>query len=336
MKRVSETRSGIPAVSGSRGARCGRGAHRLGDRTGDANSPGLRTFPDVAAPAPVTLALLPDYRVQDGVESRQQTVERSGVSCRRRPPGARRPVAGRAGGREATHAEGAVSCSRGRPVVEQKSVRVPARVRGAASPDPWRVGETIQWPPRGRSESPIGSGSRWARTAEGASCLKGRCRARATTVQPVPACCGGRGPARPGAPVRGASPEDRPRAGGPASVRAPATARAPGGGRPGPGSGPASPATRNTGDPRSSSRPACRACRAGGGRSGGTVPARPYPPAALPSAPNADAFGAGPGLGRGLSPACSSRDADRQGNPMRGNPARMPARRRPCPRPRPR
>ena len=95
--------------------------------------------PDVAAPAPVTLALLPDYRVQDGAESRQQTVERPVFVPTRRPAP---PAVSTAQEAAKPRMQKGQFVLTGTAVVEQKSIAFLRESTGGKSRSV-RVGETI-------------------------------------------------------------------------------------------------------------------------------------------------------------------------------------------------
>jgi len=213
--------------------------------------------PDVAAPAPVTLALLPDYRVEDGVQSRQQTVERPVFVPTRRPAPPAVPAAQEAAKPRMQKGQFVLT---GTAVVEQKSVAFLRETAGGKSRSV-RVGETINGlvvaevkPDRVRLTMGEDSEELLLKVAAGPR----------TTVQPAqPVALGG--PGAPGAPVAG-------QPGGPAMGGGPA--QAPG-------------AQAGVGDAEASlleRRRAARAAQAAAeaaARSGQTVPP------ALPSAPNA-------------------------------------------------
>jgi len=95
--------------------------------------------PDVAAPPPVTLALLPDYRVDDGAESRQQTVERPVFVPTRRPAPPAVPTAQEAAKPRMQKGQFVLT---GTAVVEQKSIAFLRESAGGKARSV-RVGETI-------------------------------------------------------------------------------------------------------------------------------------------------------------------------------------------------
>lgn len=96
-------------------------------------------LPDVAAPAPVTLALLPDYRVENGAESRQQTVERPVFVPTRRPAPPAVPTGQEAAKPRMQKGQFVLT---GTAVVEQKSIAFLRESAGGKSRSV-RVGETI-------------------------------------------------------------------------------------------------------------------------------------------------------------------------------------------------
>jgi hypothetical protein len=170
--------------------------------------------PEVAAPAPVTLALLPDYRVQDGGESRQQTVERPVFVPTRRPAPPAVPAAQEAAKPRMQKGQFVLT---GTAVVEQKSVAFLRESAGGKSRSV-RVGETINGllvaevkPDRVRLTMGEDSEELLLKVAAGPR----------TTVQPVqPVAAGGLGAS--GAPVQG-QPGGPAMGGGPAAA-APGTA----------------------------------------------------------------------------------------------------------------
>jgi len=227
--------------------------------------------PDLPAPAPVTLALLPDYRVEDGVQSRQQTVERPVFVPTRRPAPPAVPAAQEAAKPRMQKGQFVLT---GTAVVEQKSVAFLRETAGGKSRSV-RVGETINGlvvaevkPDRVRLMMGEDSEELLLKVAAGPR----------TTVQPVQPVAAG-GPGAPGAPVAG-------QPGGPAMGGGPAAA-APGAAVPGAGA-PGQAAVDRAGytDTEASlleRRRAARAAQAAAeaaARSGQTVPP------ALPSAPN--------------------------------------------------
>ena len=94
---------------------------------------------DVAAPAPVTLALLPDQRVEDGAESRQQTVERPVFVPTRRPAPPAVPTAQEAAKPRMQKGQFVLT---GTAVVERKSIAFLRESAGGKARSV-RVGETI-------------------------------------------------------------------------------------------------------------------------------------------------------------------------------------------------
>jgi len=95
--------------------------------------------PDVAAPPPVTLALLPDYRVEDGGESRQQTLERPVFVPTRRPAPPPVPTGQEAAKPRMQKGQFVLT---GTAVVDQKSIAFLRESTGGKSRSV-RVGETI-------------------------------------------------------------------------------------------------------------------------------------------------------------------------------------------------
>jgi hypothetical protein len=95
--------------------------------------------PDVAAPPPVTLALLPDYRVEEGAESRQQTVERPVFVPTRRPAPPAVPTAQEAAKPRMQKGQFVLT---GTAVIERKSIAFLRESAGGKSRSV-RVGETI-------------------------------------------------------------------------------------------------------------------------------------------------------------------------------------------------
>lgn len=179
--------------------------------------------PDVVAPAPVTLALLPDNQAEDGVQSRQQTVERPVFVPTRRPAPPAVPAAQEAAKPRMQKGQFVLT---GTAVVEQKSVAFLRESAGGRSRSV-RVGETINGilvaevkPDRIRLTMGEDSEELLLKVAVGPR----------TTVQPVqPVAAGGPAGAS-GAPV-GGQPGGPAMGGGPAAA-APGTA-APGMGAPG-------------------------------------------------------------------------------------------------------
>ena len=252
--------------------------------------------PDVAAPAPVTLALLPDYGVEDGVQSRQQTVERPVFVPTRRPAPPALATAQEAAKPRMQKGQFVLT---GTAVVEQKSVAFLRESAGGKSRSV-RVGETINGlvvaevkPDRVKLTMGEDSEELLLKVAAGPR----------TTVQPVQPVAAG-GPA-PGAPVAG-------QPGGPAMGGGPAVAvgrrqlpgPAPRARREHTGPGRGRPVRLHEYGGLASRAPARSARRAGGSRSGGTSgPGRTARAAVGPEHDDPrDARGDGPGLGRGLSP----------------------------------
>ena len=228
--------------------------------------------PDVPAPAPVTLALLPDYRVEDGVQSRQQTVERPVFVPTRRPAPPAVPAAQEAAKPRMQKGQFVLT---GTAVVEQKSVAFLRESAGGKSRSV-RVGETINGlvvaevkPDRVRLTMGEDSEELLLKVAAGPR----------TTVQPVQPVATG-GPGAPGAPVAG-QPGGPAMGGGPAAARpapplpAPADRRQARGRR-----------SRGHGDAEASLLERRRAARAA--QAAAEAAARPGQtvPPALPSAPN--------------------------------------------------
>jgi hypothetical protein len=158
--------------------------------------------PDVAAPAPVTLALLPDYRVEDDAASRQQTVERPVFVPTRRPAPPAVPAGQEAAKPRMQKGQFVLT---GTAVVEQKSIAFLRESAGGKSRSV-RVGETINGllvaevrPDRVRLTMGDDSEELVLKVAAGPR----------TTTQPAPPTAPG-APQAPGAPTAG-------RAGGPAA-----------------------------------------------------------------------------------------------------------------------
>ncbi len=223
--------------------------------------------PDVAAPAPVTLALLPDYRGEDGVQSRQQTVERPVFVPTRRPAPPAVPAAQEAAKPRMQKGQFVLT---GTAVVEQKSVAFLRESAGGKSRSV-RVGETINGlvvaevkPDRVRLTMGEDSEELLLKVAAGPR----------TTVQPVQPVAPG-GPGAPGAPVAG-------QPGGPAMGGGPAVGGGPAAAAPGT-TAPSQAGYTETEASLLERRRAARAAQAAAeaaARSGQTVPP------ALPSAPN--------------------------------------------------
>ena len=219
--------------------------------------------PHVAAPPPVTLALLPDYRVQDA-ESRQQTVERPVFVPTRRPAPPAVPTAQEAATPRMQKGQFVLT---GTAVVEQKSIAFLRESAGGKSRSV-RVGERINGllvaevkPDRVRLTMGEDSEELLLKVAVGPR----------TTTQPAQPTA----PGAPGAPTAG-------QPGGPVAGGGAPAASSPGTGGPAQAPG----AQPGAGDAETSlleRRRAARAAQAAAeaaARSGQTVPP------ALPSAPN--------------------------------------------------
>jgi len=220
--------------------------------------------PDVAAPAPVTLALLPDYRVQDGVESRQQTVERPVFVPTRRPAPPAVPAAQEAAKPRMQKGQFVLT---GTAVVEQKSVAFLRESAGGKSRSV-RVGETINGllvaevkPDRIRLTMGEDSEELLLKVAVGPR----------TTIQPAQPTA----PGAPGAPTAG-------QPGGPAAGGGAPAASSPGTGGPvqAPGAQPGAGDAETSLLERRRAARAAQAAAEAAARSGQTVPP------VLPSAPN--------------------------------------------------
>jgi hypothetical protein len=222
--------------------------------------------PDVAAPAPVTLALLSDNRVEDGDQLRQQTVERPVFVPTRRPAPPTVTPAQEAAKPRMQKGQFVLT---GTAVVEQKSIAFLRETAGGKSRSV-RVGETINGlvvaevkPDRVRLTMGEDSEELLLKVAAGPR----------TTVQPVQPVAAG-GPGAPGAPVAG-------QPGGPAMGGGPAAA-APGAAAPGQA------AVDRAGytDSESSLLERRRAARAAQAAAEAAARAGQAVPPALPSAPN--------------------------------------------------
>ena len=220
--------------------------------------------PDVAAPAPVTLALLPDYRVQDGAESRQQTVERPVFVPTRRPAPPAVPTAQEAATPRMQKGQFVLT---GTAVVEQKSVAFLRESAGGKSRSV-RVGETINGllvaevkPDRVRLTMGEDSEELLLKVAVGPR----------TTIQPAQPTA----PGAPGAPTAG-------QPGGPAAGGGAPAASSPGTGGPvqAPGAQPGAGDAETSLLERRRAARAAQAAAEAAARSGQTVPP------VLPSAPN--------------------------------------------------
>jgi hypothetical protein len=223
--------------------------------------------PDAPAPAPVTLALLPDFRVEDGAQSRQQTVERPVFVPTRRPAPPPVPTAQEAAKPRMQKGQFVLT---GTAVVEQKSVAFLRESAGGKSRSV-RVGETINGllvaevkPDRVRLTMGEDSEELLLKVAAGPR----------TTVQPIQPVAAG-GPGAPGAPVAG-------QPGGPAAGGGAPAAAAPGTGGPAQAPG----AQPGVGDAEASLLERRRAARAA--QAAAEAAARPGQtvPPALPSAPS--------------------------------------------------
>jgi hypothetical protein len=176
--------------------------------------------PAATTPVPVELALLPDYRVEGGLEARPQTVERPVFVPTRRPAPPPVPVAQEAAKPRMQKGQFVLT---GTAVVEQKSVAFLREAAGGKARSV-RVGETINGllvaevkPDRVRLTLGDDSEELVLAVAKGPR----------TTVQPTPAgALGAPLPGQPGGPPAGA---------GPVAGAAPATGAPgqPGGAQPG-------------------------------------------------------------------------------------------------------
>ena len=220
--------------------------------------------PEVAAPAPVTLALLPDYRVQDGGESRQQTVERPVFVPTRRPAP---PAVSAAQEAAKPRMQKGQFVLTGTAVVEQKSVAFLRESAGGKSRSV-RVGETINGllvaevkPDRIRLTMGEDSEELLLKVAVGPR----------TTIQPAQPTA----PGAPGAPTAG-------QPGGPAAGGGAPAASSPGTGGPvqAPGAQPGAGDAETSLLERRRAARAAQAAAEAAARSGQTVPP------VLPSAPN--------------------------------------------------
>ena len=220
--------------------------------------------PDVAAPAPVTLALLPDDRAQDGAESRQQTVERPVFVPTRRPAPPAVPAAQEAAKPRMQKGQFVLT---GTAVVEQKSVAFLRESAGGKSRSV-RVGETINGllvaevkPDRIRLTMGEDSEELLLKVAVGPR----------TTTQPAQPTA----PGAPGAPTAG-------QPGGPAAGGGAPAASSPGTGGPvqAPGAQPGAGDAETSLLERRRAARAAQAAAEAAARSGQTVPP------VLPSAPN--------------------------------------------------
>ena len=231
--------------------------------------------PDVAAPAPVTLALLPDDRAQDGAESRQQTVERPVFVPTRRPAP---PAVSAAQEAAKPRMQKGQFVLTGTAVVEQKSVAFLRESAGGKSRSV-RVGETINGllvaevkPDRIRLTMGEDSEELLLKVAVGPR----------TTIQPAQPTA----PGAPGAPTAG-------QPGGPAAGGGAPAASSPGTGGPvqAPGAQPGAGDAETSLLERRRAARAAQAAAEAAARSGQTVPpALPSAPAtmtpATPSAPD--------------------------------------------------
>jgi hypothetical protein len=95
--------------------------------------------PEAAPPAPVAVALLPDYRIEGGLEARQQTVERPVFVPTRRPAPPPLPVAQEAAKPRMQKGQFVLT---GTAVVDQKSIAFLREAAGGKSRSV-RVGETV-------------------------------------------------------------------------------------------------------------------------------------------------------------------------------------------------
>jgi hypothetical protein len=220
--------------------------------------------PDVAAPAPVTLALLPDDRAQDGAESRQQTVERPVFVPTRRPAP---PAVSAAQEAAKPRMQKGQFVLTGTAVVEQKSVAFLRESAGGKSRSV-RVGETINGllvaevkPDRIRLTMGEDSEELLLKVAVGPR----------TTIQPAQPTA----PGAPGAPTAG-------QPGGPAAGGGAPAASSPGTGGPvqAPGAQPGAGDAETSLLERRRAARAAQAAAEAAARSGQTVPP------VLPSAPN--------------------------------------------------
>jgi len=156
--------------------------------------------PAAIAPAPVELALLPDYRVEGGLEARQQTVERPVFVPTRRPAPPPVPVAQEAAKPRMQKGQFVLT---GTAVVEQKSVAFLREAAGGKARTV-RVGETVNGllvaevkPDRVRLTLGDDSEELVLVVAKGPR----------TTVQPTPATAlGAPLPGQPGGPAAGTVP----------------------------------------------------------------------------------------------------------------------------------
>jgi len=223
--------------------------------------------PDAPAPAPVTLALLPDFRVEDGAQSRQQTVERPVFVPTRRPAPPPVPTAQEAAKPRMQKGQFVLT---GTAVVEQKSVAFLRESAGGKSRSV-RVGETINGllvaevkPDRVRLTMGEDSEELLLKVAAGPR----------TTVQPIQPVAAG-GPGAPGAPVAG-------QPGGPAAGGGAPAAAAPGTGGPAQAPG----AQPGVGDAEASLLERRRAARAAQAAAEAAARSGQAVPPALPSAPS--------------------------------------------------
>ena len=156
--------------------------------------------PAAIAPVPVELALLPDYRVEGGLEARQQTVERPVFVPTRRPAPPPVPVAQEAAKPRMQKGQFVLT---GTAVVEQKSVAFLREAAGGKARTV-RVGETVNGllvaevkPDRVRLTLGDDSEELVLVVAKGPR----------TTVQPTPATAlGAPLPGQPGGPAAGTVP----------------------------------------------------------------------------------------------------------------------------------
>jgi hypothetical protein len=95
--------------------------------------------PEAASPAPVAVALLPDYRIEGGLEARQQTVERPVFVPTRRPAPPPLPVAQEAAKPRMQKGQFVLT---GTAVVDQKSIAFLREAAGGKSRSV-RVGEIV-------------------------------------------------------------------------------------------------------------------------------------------------------------------------------------------------
>jgi hypothetical protein len=220
--------------------------------------------PDVAAPAPVTLALLPDSRDEDGVQSRQQTVERPVFVPTRRPAPPAVQAAQEAAKPRMQKGQFVLT---GTAVVEHKSVAFLRESAGGKSRSV-RVGETINGlvvaevkPDRVKLTMGEDSEELLLKVAAGPR----------TTIQPVQPAA----PVTPGGPAPG-------QPGGPAAGGGVPAAAGPGGGGPAQAPG----AQPGVGDAEASLLERRRAARAAQAAAEAAARAGQAVPPALPTAPN--------------------------------------------------